>query len=277
MSAWIEHAPFASWLIDAARPRSVVELGTHNGFSLFAFAEAARRLGLQTQLTGLDSWEGDDQAGYFDPTVYETVKREAADRFPESVRLIRGYFVDSVDKIRDGSVDLLHIDGRHGYNDVRADFEQYRPKLSERGVVLFHDIAEHGKGFGVHRFWDEVAGQHPSFSFEHGHGLGVLAVGKRAPDSVLRFIEIAGAQGGAVRDAYARLGARIVEYYRGAVEAPATLVHFRNLRAQAEIDARAAMEETSRLRQELARLQASASWRVTGPLRWARGLPRRIR
>jgi hypothetical protein len=32
-SAWIEHLPFMLWMIDALRPTSFVELGTHNGAS----------------------------------------------------------------------------------------------------------------------------------------------------------------------------------------------------------------------------------------------------
>ncbi len=68
-SAWVEHAPFAFWLMDALRPEKVVELGTHKGFSLFVMAEAARRLGLQTLISAVDSWEGDDQAGLYDEDV----------------------------------------------------------------------------------------------------------------------------------------------------------------------------------------------------------------
>ena len=49
-SAWLEHAPFAFWLVDAVRPRSVVELGTHHGFSCFVFAEAVKRLGLDADI-----------------------------------------------------------------------------------------------------------------------------------------------------------------------------------------------------------------------------------
>ena len=30
-SAWLTHAPFAFWLVDVLRPRSIVELGTHHG------------------------------------------------------------------------------------------------------------------------------------------------------------------------------------------------------------------------------------------------------
>ena len=49
-SAWYTHTPFAAWLVDTLRPRSIVELGTHFGCSCFAFAEAAKRLGHELSL-----------------------------------------------------------------------------------------------------------------------------------------------------------------------------------------------------------------------------------
>ena len=64
VSAWTEHAPFAAWLVDVLRPRSVVELGTHLGYSCFAFAEAARILGIDVTVSALDSWEGDEGYEY---------------------------------------------------------------------------------------------------------------------------------------------------------------------------------------------------------------------
>jgi hypothetical protein len=48
-SAWIERAPFAFWLIDAHRPSTLVELGTHWGFSFFAFCQVVKGLGLETE------------------------------------------------------------------------------------------------------------------------------------------------------------------------------------------------------------------------------------
>ena len=68
-SAWLEHAPFAFWLVDAIAPRSIVELGTHNGFSYFTFCEAIKRLRLPARAFALDSWEGDDQAGFYGQDV----------------------------------------------------------------------------------------------------------------------------------------------------------------------------------------------------------------
>ena len=45
LSAWNEHTPFAFWLVDALRPKFLVELGTHSGVSYCAFVQAAKALG----------------------------------------------------------------------------------------------------------------------------------------------------------------------------------------------------------------------------------------
>jgi hypothetical protein len=57
--------------------------------------------------------------------------------------------------------DLIFIDGDHGYDGVKRDFENYRHLLSERGVILFHDVdPDHvfkgGAGGDVWKFWAEL-------------------------------------------------------------------------------------------------------------------------
>src|SRR6202008_4311008 len=41
--SWLEHAPFAFWLVGALRPRVLVELGTHGGFSYFTLCQAGQQ------------------------------------------------------------------------------------------------------------------------------------------------------------------------------------------------------------------------------------------
>lgn len=58
--------------------------------------------------------------------------------------------------------DLIFIDGDHSYEGVKRDFENYRTLLSDRGVILFHDVdpdhvAKGPLGGGdVWRFWAEL-------------------------------------------------------------------------------------------------------------------------
>src|ERR1700752_4328898 len=72
-SAWCEHAPFAFWLVEQLKPEMFVELGTHHGFSYFAFCQAIRMAGLSTAAFAVDRWTGDEHAGFYGEGVYQTV------------------------------------------------------------------------------------------------------------------------------------------------------------------------------------------------------------
>ena len=53
---------------------------------------------------------------------------------------VRCTFAEALQHFPDGSVDLLHIDGRHFYEDVKEDYESWLPKLSDRAVVLLTQL-----------------------------------------------------------------------------------------------------------------------------------------
>jgi hypothetical protein len=265
-SAWLTHAPFAFWLVDVLRPRSIVELGTHHGFSCFVFAEAVRRLSLETTIDALDSWEGDDHAGHYGEEVYQSVRRVVDSDYPEIVRLIRGYFDQSRAQVPDASVDLLHIDGRHGYDDVRSDYLVWRSAVRDRGLVLFHDIAEHQEGFGVWKLWEELSAQHPSFAFDHGHGLGLLAIGDIPDERIAALMSADEATAARIRSDYVQRGevvARQSEFE--AMPAEIDSLHETVDVLTAEIDRLRSIERENRDLVEA--IHASTSWRVTRALR----------
>ena len=97
---------------------------------------------------------------------------------------MRSTFDEALPHFSDRSIDLLHIDGWHGYDDVKHDFESWLPKLSPRAVVLFHDTNVHERDFGVARFLQEIASQYPTFEFLHCSGLGIAAIGGEVPEAV---------------------------------------------------------------------------------------------
>ena len=210
-SAWREHAPFAFWLVSVLQPRTIVELGTHHGYSYFVFCQAVRALGLSTRCYAIDTWKGDEHAGFYSDEVYREVSTYNEDNYSSFSVLIRSTFSDALPLFADSSIDLLHVDGRHYYEDVRNDYESWRDKLTDRSVVLFHDTAVRERGFGVYKLWAELLGDRPGFEFVHCHGLGVLGYGANLPPAVASLLQSMGDVEAlsTMRDTYARLGAMI--------------------------------------------------------------------
>lgn len=211
IASWHEHIPFAFWLIRSLRPARLVELGVHKGDSYSAFCQAVKEAALPTACFGVDTWRGEEHAGFYDESVWLDYSEYHDRHFTGFSRLIRATFDEALPYFEDGSVELLHIDGRHLYEDVRHDYESWLPKLAPSGVVLFHDINVRERDFGVWRFWDELCARHPgrTFSFIHGHGLGVLFPGAQPPALAARLCRLDTAGVHYVRTAFATLGKSI--------------------------------------------------------------------
>jgi hypothetical protein len=189
---WIGHIPFAFEMINALRPERIVELGVYSGASLMAFCQVVEKLKLSTKCYGVDLWEGDIHMGQFDDSIYRNISDYCRKHYPGTAVLIRKRFDDAVADFEDGSVDLLHIDGTHTLEAVSGDYRAWLPKMSSRGVVLFHDtnatyetVGPGAKDFGVKAFFESVKTGYPHIEFKHCYGLGVLVVGRAAPEAVL--------------------------------------------------------------------------------------------
>ena len=207
-SAWIEHVPFAFWITDALKPTNFVELGTHHGTSYFAFCQEIRRQGLATGAWAVDTWKGDEHAGFYGEAVWEAVDHHNRVTYPGFSQLIRERFDAALPRFADGSIDLLHIDGLHSFEAVSADFDAWLPKLSRRAVVLLHDSQVRDRGFGVFHLIEHLRTRYPIFEFSHGHGLAVVGVG---PEQSLRLRALFAAETdperkNAVEQLFARLG-----------------------------------------------------------------------
>lgn len=165
VTAWRGHEGFATWLVKELKPKVVVDLGVDFGFSSFTFALAGAQ-----RVYGIDSFEGDPEAGHRD--TYAEVVRRQKELGIQNLTLIKGFF-SQVAETWEKPIDILHIDGRHRYEDVKEDYELWRPFVRKGGVILLHDTVVTREPYGVHQFFQEI--QEPKTNFTHSNGLGVVS------------------------------------------------------------------------------------------------------
>jgi cephalosporin hydroxylase len=169
-------------VLAARPPRTILEIGTADGGTLFLFTRVAARDAL---LLSLDLPKGPDGYGY--PPWKWRLYRSFA-RSGQRIELIRADSHDPATRARIAArlggreIDLLFIDGDHSYAGVRSDYELYAPLVGPSGIVAFHDIVPGPETGGVPRFWQELRGRPGAREIvadwgQGGYGIGWFPVG----------------------------------------------------------------------------------------------------
>lgn len=179
-SPWSGHRLFAYDYVANLKPHRIVELGSYYGCSAFTFLQAIKDFQLSSEFFGIDTWEGDTfTASDYEEDIYGAYRNVNESCFSQQKSyMLRMTFDEAADKFEDRSIDLLHIDGSHLYEDVKHDFMTWKRKINKGGVVFFHDISTDGlfgKPLGSHVFWEELKKEYPyTLQFDFSFGLGIL-------------------------------------------------------------------------------------------------------
>ena len=169
-------------ILDKAKPKVILEIGTAGGGTLFLFSNVA-----------------DEEATLISVDLYQTIEKRILFRYigkeKQKIFLIQGdsHSIETLRKIegilRDDKVDFLFIDGDHSYEGVKKDFEMYSPLVRKGGIIAFHDIIpDYYTKYGiktsswageVYKFWDEVKEKYEHLEIvkdknQDGFGIGII-------------------------------------------------------------------------------------------------------
>jgi O-methyltransferase len=140
-----------------AKPKMVAaECGVYRGHSLVACSKIARDLGLNCTFIGLDSFEGlptlsetdlqfaPDGIPYRTRTFFadapvQEVRATVADAgFAGSVKLVRGFFSETLSTLSEAAYDFVNIDCDL-YEPHLECLEYFYPRTKKGGVIFFDD------------------------------------------------------------------------------------------------------------------------------------------
>ena len=139
-SHWSGNTPFVRWLVSQIKPETFVELGTEHGHSYFNIVESILSFRQDAKCFAIDTWEGDEFTGKYDESVYHDVNMLNESLFKNQSTLLRTTFDAALLDFEDESIDLLHIDGSHRYEDVLRDFSGWKFKVRKNGFIIYYRI-----------------------------------------------------------------------------------------------------------------------------------------
>lgn len=162
--------------VKSIKPKTILEIGTCNGGTLFIWSNIASDLVITCDLNKTKVRE--DLYQKFPPAKSNCrVITLAGDSHDDG-------FLQTVKSSMDNrQVDFLFIDGDHTEAGVRQDYEMYSPLVRSGGLIAFHDIVEKQPipQNQVFYLWEELKKTVDHEEFIHdpnqtGYGIGLIHV-----------------------------------------------------------------------------------------------------
>ncbi len=183
-SDWLDHVPFAFWLIDSTKPKVLVELGADRGASYFAFCQAADKLNTDTRCFAIDQWSLRQQ-----DADLQQLQQYSQSQYEEFSRIIDHDYFQAPALFVDGSIDVLHLNLPDSRLDLVLLFQLWEPKLSANAVVLLHH-SQQNTSTAVTALKNKLINQRRHFEFLQAHGLLVVQWQRQPSELFGRLMEI---------------------------------------------------------------------------------------
>lgn len=145
LTGWFldEEKPVYRELVEKVRNGIVVEIGLWKGLSISSILDTC--VEQNNQLFGVDNWSPPESDLY----LAEARKNDVRAVFEQNMQLlnhadtVKILEMDSVraaDNFKNGTLDLVFIDGDNTYEGVISDINAWWPKLKEGGILSGHDL-----------------------------------------------------------------------------------------------------------------------------------------
>ncbi len=152
-----ELSPLIS-LLKKRKLRTIVEIGTEKGGTLYAWCRIAQPDAL---IISIDLTGGPFGGGY---TLSDTKRFRQYKKKRQRMYFLRkdshkqATRKELLKKLKGHKIDFLMIDGDHRYEGVKKDWKMYSKLVKQNGIIAFHDILFHPKvkACKVNRLWNEI-------------------------------------------------------------------------------------------------------------------------
>lgn len=137
IDGWITtpEGEFLYSLARLCRSGCIVEIGSWKGRSTYYLGMGSRH-GKQPKVYAVDHFKGTPESG---PTLTEFLNNMERAGLSDLVVPIVEYSADAAKDFNE-PIGVLFIDGDHGYESVKQDYELWSPKVIKDGWIVFHDF-----------------------------------------------------------------------------------------------------------------------------------------
>jgi len=154
-------------LLKSRKLKSIVEIGTAQGGTLYAWCKIATSDAL---IISIDLPGGPFGGGYKlnDIKKFRKYKRKNQKLYFLRKDSHKQETKNKLVEILDGQkIDFLFIDGDHRYRGVKKDFQLYSSLVKQNGLIVFHDILYHPKvpECKVDKFWNKIRRKYKNVEF----------------------------------------------------------------------------------------------------------------
>ena len=179
-----EHLCFAYDLVEALRPRLVVDVGTGAGAALSMLCQSMRDHDVDGSAYGIDTWADEDAKDEEDPTRWSELNGFLRTYLRGVSYLLKMAPADGLQHFATGSIDILRIDAVRAGTPLAALAEAWMERIAPGGVLICTGVNDEARP-DLREDWLQVAAQGRGFLFPHGKGLGALRRPSAAESSVV--------------------------------------------------------------------------------------------